>query len=324
MSFKRLKALIGSPSAIPIRAIIAFSIFGGYAMLVSYTWPLGFLPQVTLQALPVVLLSFVPIFVLTWIFLWILFYPLSAMTSTRFWAVQLHPGATFADEEDIIREGQKRVASEPLGVVYREMEETIPEWLLKLLVRNVSALSWLPSVGRAASFGLNIVILGIVCAPSFFLWYALSALFPWNRGLFLLGVPLLFATLKWIREAVRAQDAQAAAGPSIWLLVVLVALPMIRPEPGPWRLPVHLGPNVLVREALRLSGTGGGISARVGSETESAIAGYLVFYDGIKVWLRPCDKPNEIVRVMSSDVLSVFNDDICSANAETPGAQSDP
>lgn len=254
----------------------------GYATLISYTWPQGFVPVVAVQSLPILLLGFALILLFVLIFLGVLFLP--------FW---------FHSNEDEVRSllyglsprYKKKPIKVPIGQLLRDLWET------RGVVESL--------------YSLIFLIIGL--AISIYAWYLLSS-FLEERILIL---PLAYAMWLAFKSLSGALGSKSFKEAKIYLLgigMLFVFLPscsFTHKNPPAKSL---FAPNGLVKDALKITGLGGGISIRVEDMpkgvTELTI-GQLIFSDGQTFWIKPC-KSDDIARIqVVAKVVTYYGKDIC-------------
>jgi hypothetical protein len=281
----------------PIRVgqSITFTILIGYATLISYTWPHGFLPLVAIEALPVLILSFIPCVIAVWLLVSFLFYPIALASSARYWAGALNAGLAYAEDE-AVRPVAQRIASQSFQRTYAEASST-------------SAFSITP---RWVAFAVNVLPTLIVCLPAYAGWYVVSAEIAVNRLAFaVLVVPILYLSYKCFGWLVKANSVKDGIGPFAAILFTVVLLPTISFQ-KPKEYWFKFVPNPIVRQALEWAGLGGELPVRLtGGNSSESSDGYLIFFDGTRAWLRPCLPTLGIAIQTSTITMTYFPKDFC-------------
>lgn len=262
-----------------------FVTLAGYATLISYTWPQGFVPVVAVQSLPILLLGFSLILLLLLLFLGALFLP--------FW---------FHSNENRVRSllyglsprYKKKPIKVPIGKLLRDLWET------RGVIESLYSLIWL--------------IIGLVI--SIYVWYSLSG-FLEERILIL---PLAYAMWLAFKSLSGALSSKSFGEARIYLLgigVLFVFLPSCSFTHKNPPSKSFFVPNSLVKDALRITGLGGGISIRVEDMPRGATeltTGHLIFSDGQTLWIKPC-KSDDIARIqVVAKVATYYEKDICSSD----------
>lgn len=258
----------------------------GYATLASYTWPQGFIPIVTFQSLPILLLGFAFILLIVLLFLGILFLP--------FW---------YFTNESRLRKGLYGSMEGVLPRKFRGKQIDIPvTQLLRDMYRQFGGLDLV----------LRFLPYFIGMAICFYSWFAFSSVFE-NRILLIPIVPILWIGFKSLSGVLGAKSFSHISPYLIGILMVFIILPSIPfAESSPKK---YFTQNFLVRDALRVTGLGGGISVQTQHYNENGnpevIRGKLLFSDGKIMWIKPCSM-GRVTRVqLPADVVSYHEDDIC-------------
>lgn len=279
---------------------LAFTMIIGYATLISYTWPHGFLPLVAIEALPVLVLSFIPCVIAVWLALLLLFYPIVLLGSPQLWANQLHAGLAYSDDDDAVKAAVRYVASLSFKKSYAQVLtpafSTIPRWV---------------------EFGMMVLPPVFLCLPAFAAWYAISSEISINR-LVLAGivVPVLFLAFLSFGQLVGAKSVKDAISPFVIIMLVVVLLPTVS-FGQPKRYWFKFAPNPIVKQALEWAGLGGQLPVRLTVHDladGTSVDGYLIFFDGVRAWLRPCGTDAGVVMQASTVALTYFPKDFCDVN----------
>ncbi|MCP5144040.1 MAG: hypothetical protein H6978_04380 [Gammaproteobacteria bacterium] len=235
----------------------------GYLSLISFTWPHGFLPLISVQALPVVLLSLTAIFIVLLVILFVLFLPFSMLTDKEFLRGLLYNPMGAEDDEK-----------------YKDKNISIP--VRQLFVDLRATHGWFVAVAGFASLAL---VLGF----SFFCWFAVASEVS-EPLMLIVWSPLIWVAYKSLAGLFSADSFEKSKLPIAGVGFFFIFIPsfMFGGTGG-----FGPGPNPLVRDALRLASIGGGISVVVDpasneiAESLSSTA-RLLFYDGHKAWLKSC------------------------------------
>jgi len=276
-----------------ISAKIALTSIFGYGILLSYTWPQGFLPIFSMQSIPAILLSFAAILVFLQLFLVWLFWPLRFLFSLRknenpirHWLYNIDPTEIDLPEE------------------YADKRINIPimELFSDLVATHGRAVFIFPALQAAIAY--------------YFYWYGWSLftkiVSPEDPVDYLPILLLLFLIYLANAKIIRAKDVRDTYLPLGFFFVMFIALPTL---PKTWSIKeVEFTSNEFVAKTLRTSRLGGG--AIVSVDPEITISGEklgkvrLIFYDGNHAWVKPCTddsirvieiSPNSIVHYESKD-----------------------
>lgn len=264
-----------------------FVTLAGYATLISYTWPQGFVPVVAVQSLPILLLGFALILLLILVFLGILFLP--------FW---------FHNNENEIR-------SLLYGDLAGELSPRLRKKRIKVPVGELLKDLFETHGIAEALYRFAPLLIGL--AVSFYFWYQLSNSLEEK----ILIIPLAFAMWLAFKSLSGALSSKSFKQAKVYLLgigllfVLLPSCSFTHKNPPEKSL---FAPNGLVRDALKITGLGGGISIRVeemSTEVSEVTAGKLLFSDGQTIWIKPC-KRDDIARVqIAAKAIIYYENDIC-------------
>lgn len=255
----------------------------GYVILLSYTWPHGFVPLVAVQSLPILILGFLSIMLLALIFLGILFIP--------FW---------YLNNESHLREAIYGNRFDDLKEEFRNKPIKIP---INDLIKDISKnkkISILPF------FILETIFILGVC---FYFWYALSLSLP--EPSYLIFIPLLWPAFRSLVGLLKSKTRNETIFYVLGVLFFFIIIPTL-PDNGK----KAFLPNILAQKALSITSIGGEIPVRIypsGKDTE--LNGNLIFYDGNKAWLRQCDRNDtETIQMVHVESLFYLNNDKTSCN----------
>ena len=217
----------------------------GYAALISYTWPQGFVPIVAVQSLPILLVGFVLVLLIALLILGLLFLPFWLYTNDSFLRDLLY-GEPFGELPPKYKNKRIRI---PLAQLVRDLRKT----------KGV--------IGTAFPM-LSLLIPLPFC---YIAWFGLSNLFD-ERVLIFPAAFVMWLAFKSLTGAMKAKTLEEANPYLLGILLFFVILPSCsipnkEPKTGQW-----FSPNSLVGEALRITGLGGGISVDVQTQRGSVLA----------------------------------------------------
>lgn len=260
----------------------------GYAALISYTWPQGFVPIVAVQSLPILLVGFVLVLLIALLILGLLFLPFWLYTNDSFLRDFLY-GEPFGELLSKFKSKRIRI---PLPQLMRDLRKTrgIPVTMFQILALFVP----LPFCYIA--------------------WFGLSSLFD-ERILILLVAFIMWLAFNSLTGALKAKSLEEANPYLLGILLFFVLLPscsMPNKKPHTGQL---FSPNSLVRDALKITGLGGGISVEVQiqrkGEQSEFIRGHLLFSDGQTIWIKPCIDDGVARIQVSASVVKFYKQDTC-------------
>lgn len=253
----------------------------GYAALASYTWPMGFVPVVSLEALPILLAGVLYLVFLT--------FGICAVLSAPFLIARsnfLYIGSSIRDLNfsDLDKEQFIEI-----------LNKTPIRLLFKKYCRSKQDRRWLVF----GMFQASSIVL-ICCLPwALFSWIAHSLL------MILFAVPLTYILFKIFVSTYRKERIIDAMPGLIFLFFAFIVYPIYFPIFSDSNL--YPAPNVLVAGALKLTGLGGGRYATTISMDDSGqitVVGRLQFFDGTKAWMSPCDSENgTVVQVVPTELI---------------------
>ena len=258
----------------------------GYLTLVSYTWPLGFLPLISIQSLPVVLLAFALILFLILIGLGLLFLPFTVLSDEKFIRQILYssdPG------EDLSEKYEAKPIRIPVSDLFRDVAKECGKIM---------------AVWRSLQI---VVVLGIVI----YLWNILakvSGLTPAHLVL----TPLVWIAYRSLSGIFREAPIGELKLPLTGVIVFFVVVPALffGKSSG-----FGFGPNPFVNAALQISALGGGVPVRIistddQSEIWSRLPLRLLFYDGSRAWLKVCEQEGTKIVQVEVDGLVYLKDSL--------------
>ncbi|MFZ2303519.1 MAG: hypothetical protein WAV98_01860 [Minisyncoccia bacterium] len=264
-----------------------FVTLAGYATLISYTWPQGFIPIVAVQSLPILLLGFALILLFILVFLGTLFLP--------FW---------FHSSEDEVRNLLYGNFSGDLSPRYKKKSIKVP---IRKLLNDL----WETHGIAATLYSFALLIIGL--AVSIYFWYQLSSYLEER----VLIIPLAYAMWLAFKSLSGALSSKSFKEAKVYLLgigllfVLLPSCSFTHKNPPAKSL---FAPNGLVRDALKITGLGGGISIRVEEMPTGAselVIGHLIFSDGQTLWIKPC-KRGDVARVqIAARAITYYENDVC-------------
>lgn len=255
----------------------------GYATLISYTGPMGFIPVVAVQSLPILLVGFSLVLIMVFIGLGVLFLPFWFYTEKNIRRYLIYQG---------IEEYKNKPINVPIGNLFINQAKK-----LRLLV--------------IPFFILNLSIPLLFC---FFVWYSLSLGLE-NR---IVLAPLAIAMYVGFRSLVGAAKAKSIKESARYLAgigIVFILLPSLSLPPANKQISSLFVPNSLVEDALRITALGGGISVKAEKSSEQRvtqpITGHLLFYDGQTMWLTPCGVSDVIRMQLEVKYVAYYSRDVC-------------
>lgn len=259
----------------------------GYAVLISYTWPQGFIPLVSIQSLPILLLGFGVAVVGIFLFLGLLFLPFIFITDHEFLRDLLY-GRDFDELE-----GQFK--GRPVDIS-----------ALALLQDVAAKKGWANTIFVASRAIVVFIVLPVLA------WYFV-ALNTDNRLALIVLAPMMWFALRALVGLFKSRTVKDAATYLIGATLFFVILPT---QFGPNLRIQSTTPNPVVRWALLRTGLGGGLPVLYHAEpTASELQGYdygeLVFYDGEKAWLTSCDSHIQLVNVVAIKKIEYLNEKRC-------------
>jgi hypothetical protein len=145
-------------------------------------------------------------------------------------------------------------------------------------------------------------------------WFGLSSLYD-ERILILPVAFVMWLAFKSLTGALKARTLEEANPYLLGILLFFVLLPSCsmpnkKPQTGLLFLP-----NSLVREALKITGLGGGISVEVQTQRQGkvseSIRGHLLFSDGQTMWIKPCIDDSVARIQVSASVVKFYKQDAC-------------
>lgn len=260
----------------------------GYVALISYTWPQGFVPIVAVQSLPILLIGFVSVLLSALLILGLLFLPFWMYVNDEILREFLY-GEAFGELPSKFKNKRIRI---PLSQLIRDLRKThgIPATIFQIL----SLLAPLPFCYIA--------------------WFGLSSLFD-DRILILPVAFIMWLAFKSLTGALKAKSLEEANPCLLGILLFFVFLPscsMLSKKPQIEQL---FSPNGLVRDALKITGLGGGILVEVQTlrkgEPPESIRGHLLFSDGQTIWIKPCSDYSVTRIQVSASVVKFYKQDTC-------------
>lgn len=245
----------------------------GYACLLSFTWPHGLAPVVSLSSLPILLAGFSLVILTILIVLGLLFAPFSWLVDEEMLRDQLY-GDPYGPTPERLKDKPIRI---PLRALINDLRGEVG---LSGLV--FGGLSWL-------------VVLGLC----WYLWYLLAASLD-NRAVLVALGPGLWYAYQSLISLLKADSVHRAVVPLLRTTFFFVLLPMLLTS-SKWTDSAFV-PNVLVGYSLQNIGVGGGLAVEIDPlqgpiDRGDSRFGSLLFYDGDKVWYRPCGSSNKAVVV---------------------------
>lgn len=253
-------------------------VVAGYAFLLSYTLPYGFVPLVSLQSLPLVLVGSALIVFAMYIFLCFLFLPF-----------------IFFTKEYVIKLIEDEFGSSFIEITgSRELTlENIEKFIKNFpILMRILALSWV------------VLLIAFILLASFFAWYFLSRGFQYNKlTLILIAYFYLWPTFKTLSGLLKARSLITAIYPAIGCAFFIILLPSLLFSPPKGYF--GSGPNIIVKSVLRVVNAGAEIAIDVnGSNAEGSNipSGRLVFFDGHSAWYIPCNNEKSMIQ---SQVTSI-------------------
>lgn len=229
----------------------------GYLALTSYTWPLGFLPIVAIESLPILLLGCFVYVIYLLVMTFILFLPLWVLLN-------------YESFNRIFLNGNAVSSS-------KHHSKSFTPWNRPFKGCKTPA----EKINRIVGITNFVIILIALTTLIMLAWYYIvSNPFSGKSWVDFIFFMVVFSFLSHSMNSSTGRPERILH--SILLAIWLVTFPAIG------------GPNRIVSHALMNIRLGGDIPVTVTTKADKGIAaaysGLLLFYDGNKAWIRPCDK----------------------------------
>ena len=252
----------------------------GYFVLISYTWPLGFVPIVSIESLPILLLGFAVECLLVLgigLFLVAPYYILK--NKLIIYAFVMDIKGVF-DDRNIQR--FKKIS------------------IIKLIKKVWSKLGLV---------GLWYYLFGYVVIIFLSLFVIFFFILRFGFSIDLMFSILFFVVVFYLSVKVLGKsDVRTAVFPFVLLSAITVVIPSMYPSlfrfiDEPYS---KYGSNPLIGESLRLVGLGGGVKVNVNSGVSGStplVKGELIFSDGKNAWLNIGDKDVVLMHVKYDSIV---------------------
>ena len=244
----------------------------GYAILLSYTWPLGFAPIVSLQSLPVVLLGFALELILFQIFLGILIAPFSWLTNKELLQQLFNVGNGTQSKNK--RANRISIDLPFLGL----LKESIKV--------NGYILTMQTCLGLAAMLAFSI-----------FAWYSIARNVT-EPIILIPGFICFYWAYKSLAGLLFAKTKRDAVFPILGTTLIFIIIPTILLGSRTRPFGIGIGPNSIAQTALQIIGAGGEIPVVINpnssdtspnNKNDEFDSGKLIFFDGHRAWYIPCN-----------------------------------
>lgn len=285
------KADVDEPSMPILGTKIAVTTLFGYAILLSYTWPMGFIPIFSIESIPALVLAFAGFLISVQVVLVVLFWPINFLISlrskdnlVRYWLYSRAPG-------------ELKI---PADYAKKDVHSSWPQQL-----RDV--------VSSKGKLGLVFPLLQALAVLIVFwaIWYHVAMRVGTENFLINIVVFVILYIFYMVNSALISARTFSVVNRCLGAyLLVFIVLPTI-----PKTLSLEtLQPssNQFVADLLKRSKLGGGtiveFSPSLRVSNTSMNIGKLLFYDGRHAWIAPCDaRENDGLLIEMSPEFLIHN-----------------
>lgn len=232
----------------------------GYSLLTSYTWPLGFIPIVSIEAFPILLVGF---------FLSFLFY--SAYTLSLWYPIYIYLNQ-----------------SERYEFIFDKNKQESKNKTLRINVKDL----YLDCRTNTDKYMLtwNLLAEFIMIGLSVGVWYATFAFLPFTEALTMIAWTI-FIYLSFFSFMLSVQTGSTKIFAYVMFVLTFLVFPLLVPNFNG----DDVTANRLVKSGLEVVSLGGSIPVEITSVQQGArLSGELLFYDGSKAWIKTCNSENII------------------------------